>query len=162
MGESDETEAVDAVVRATRLYEAGLSCAPAILAAFAPRFGLNQDQAARVASCFGGGMIRSGGPCGAVTGSLMAIGLAFGPGLCPDSEAKERAYRHAAELWQRVRERWGSLQCRDILGVDISSPAGHAQAKAEKLFSTRCKDVIRTAAEVVNELVELKGSRDAS
>ena len=84
----------------------------------------------------------------------MVIGLAFGPGLRPDPEAKERAYRLAAELWRRVRERWGSLQCREILGVDISTPAGHAQAKAENLFSTRCGDVIRTAAEVVNALLE--------
>ncbi len=142
----------DPVERAAQLFASGISCAPAVLAAFAPGLGIDEDHAARAASCFGGGMASSGRVCGAVTGAMMAIGLGHGPGARADAAAKKVAYDRAQELWRRFTDRHGSIECRDILGLDISTPEGHAQAAAQGLFKTRCAAAVRDAAEIVKEI----------
>lgn len=142
----------DPVARAAELFAAGVSCAPAVLAAFAPRLGMDEEHAARAASCFGGGMVGSGKTCGAVTGAMMVIGLGHGPGAHADAAAKKHAYERTRELWRRFAERHGSIECREILGVDISTPEGHARAAAEGLFKTRCAAAVRDAAELLEEL----------
>jgi C_GCAxxG_C_C family probable redox protein len=144
--------APDPVARAAELFAGGISCAPAVLAAFAPGLGMDEEHAARAASCFGGGMVGSGRVCGAITGAMMALGLGHGPGTRADPAAKKDAYGRAAELWRRMTQRFGSIECRDILGVDISTPEGHARAAELRLFTTRCGDVVRAAAEIVKEL----------
>jgi C_GCAxxG_C_C family probable redox protein len=148
-----QTGAPDPVARATQLFAAGISCAPAILGAFAPRLGIDEEHAARCASCFGGGMISSGKTCGAVTGAMMVIGLARGPGVRADADARKDAYDLTAELWRRFTARHGSIECREILGVDISTPEGRAEAVAANLFTTRCADAVRDAAEIVRDLL---------
>jgi len=143
----------DPVARACELFAQGVSCAPAILAAFAPRFGLAEDQAARAACCFGGGMIGSGRTCGAVTGAMMVLGLAHGSGAQPDPARKQAAYARTAELWRRFAEKHGSIACKDILGVDISTPEGRAQAAAAGLFQTTCAAAVKDAARLLVELL---------
>ena len=45
------------------------------------------------------------------------------------------------------RQAHGSLLCRDILGIDISSPEGLARACAQGLFSSVCAPLVaRTCA----------------
>ena len=51
------------------------NCAQSVLVSLAPALGLTEEQAMGVAANFGGGM-KMGSVCGAVTGSLMALGLA--------------------------------------------------------------------------------------
>lgn len=150
---SDPQPPTDPVARACALFDEGVSCAPAIFAAFAPRFGVREEPAARAACCFGGGMIGSGKTCGAVTGAMMALGLAHGSGAQMDLPRKQAAYAKTAELWRRFTERQGSITCKDILGLDLSTPEGRAQAAASGVFKTRCAGVVRDAAQILAELL---------
>lgn len=50
------------------------NCAQAVLGAFAPAIGIDEDTAFRMAANFGGGM-NMGSVCGALTGSFMALGM---------------------------------------------------------------------------------------
>ncbi len=150
---ADPTPPDDPVVRARALFAEGVSCAPAILAAVAPRFGLAEDEAARLACCFGGGMIGSGKTCGAVTGAMMALGLAHGSGARVDLPRKHAAYAKTAELWRRFTERHGSIACKDILGLDLSTPEGRQKAAASGVFQTKCAQVVKDAAEILLELL---------
>lgn len=149
----DPQPSTDPVARACALFDEGVSCAPAIFAAFAPRFGLREDLAARSACCFGGGMIGAGKTCGAVTGAMMVLGLAHGSGAQMDLPRKQAAYAKTAELWKRFTERHGSIACKEILGLDISTPEGRAQASAAGVFKTKCAGVVRDAARIVAELL---------
>ncbi len=142
-----------AVARACELFSQGISCAPAILAAFAPRFGLEEDEAARTACCFGGGMIGTGKTCGAVTGAMMALGLAHGQGVRVDPGRKQAAYAKVAELWRRFAERHRSIVCSEIVGYDLSTPEGRQKAAASGVFKTTCAQAVRDAAELVVELL---------
>ena len=54
------------------------NCAQSVLATFAPEIGLTEEEAFRLGGPFGAGMHR-GSVCGALTGALMALGLAGVP-----------------------------------------------------------------------------------
>ena len=64
--------------KAVKLFESGYNCAQAVAAAFADVTGLEEKQAARMASAFGGGMGRLREVCGAVTGAAVVLGLRHG------------------------------------------------------------------------------------
>jgi C_GCAxxG_C_C family probable redox protein len=146
-------DATKADLAAARM-EQGFNCAQAVLGAFAADFGLDQDTAMRLASPFGGGMGRTAGTCGAVSGALMVLGLKHGMSRPEDTQAKERAYALAAELIRRFEDRRGTVVCRELLGRDISTPDGLAGARQEGLFASTCPVFVRTAAELVAALLE--------
>jgi len=76
--------------RAAQRFEQGFSCAQAIVAAFGAQYGLDTQQALRVAGAFGGGMARMGETCGAVTGAFMVFGLLYGKTQAEDDAAKDK------------------------------------------------------------------------
>ena len=82
-------------------------------------------------------MSRRGEVCGAVTGALMALGLAQGA----DTPAgKEKAYQLGQDFLQRFEIKHGTILCRELIDSDISTPEGHQQARASGVFtaSARC------------------------
>ena len=74
-------------------------CAESVLLATAEALGIRSDAVPKAASAFGGGMARQGNACGAITGSLIAIGLARGRESKAD--LREPSYDPGAELQRR-------------------------------------------------------------
>ena len=72
------------------------NCAQSVLLPFAETFGMSEDEVMRIAVHFGRGM-KMGSVCGAVTGGLMALGLAGLGGIC-------RVRRHHAAASAQRRE----------------------------------------------------------
>ena len=98
----------DLVDRAARLHQPGpehKNCCQSVLGAAAPIVGLDEQTALNLATAFGSGM-QCGELCGALTGSIMAIGLRFGD--TPEAKQLCRAFT------ARFRETFGSLVCREI------------------------------------------------
>jgi C_GCAxxG_C_C family probable redox protein len=139
--------------RADQLHRQGANCAQAVACAFAEDLGADRALTLRLATGFGGGMGRTGGTCGALTGAFMAIGLAFGMKAPEDAAAKEKTYALVAEASRRFRQRAGALACRDLLGLDLGTPEGLAVAKERNLFATQCAGYVKTAAGIVEELL---------
>ena len=126
------------------------------LPAFAEQMGMDHLTAMKLTSGFGGGM-GLGSVCGAVTGAIMAIGLKHG-GIGQKSN-KETA-RLVREFADRFKSRHQSINCPDLLGVDLSTPEGLQTAKEEKLF-TACPGIVKDAATILDELLnETKQSQD--
>jgi C_GCAxxG_C_C family probable redox protein len=98
-------------------------------------------------------MARSGGTCGAVTGSLMVIGLHHAKTRKGDDDSRERAYALAQEFMDAFRERNGSLLCRELLGVDVSTPEGIAEVREKDLFKTVCPKFVLSAAGMLDDLL---------
>jgi len=134
-------------------FRQNFNCAQSVLVAFAPQLGLDGGQALRMASPFGGGVARRGQICGAVTGALMALGLAHGA----DTPAgKEDAYRLGQEFLQRFESRHATILCRDLLDCDISTPEGRQQARARGVFTSLCPLFVGHAAEIVQAILSEK------
>lgn len=131
----------------------GYSCSQSVLAAFAPGFGLDREVALRLSAAFGGGMARAGETCGAVTGSLMVIGLRYGHVTVDDPSAKERTTAAAQAFMTRFREEHGTLKCRELLGYDLDTAEGREAAKGHRLSEALCTRLVRDAAAAVAEII---------
>jgi C_GCAxxG_C_C family probable redox protein len=148
---SREVTVSDRVSRALADLEGGFNCAVSVLSAFAADFDWPVHHARQVAGAFGGGMGRTGATCGAVTGALMAIGLAYAKTRAEDDAARDRCYAEAAAFLQAFEQRCGSLACRTLLGHDVSTPEGYAAAQNSGAFRTVCPGYLRAAVELVEE-----------
>lgn len=136
----------DPVQIASEHFDQHYSCSQSVFSAFAPRFGLTDEQALKLASPFGGGVAHQGNVCGAVTGALMALGLARGNAAV---DKKDETYRIADDFLERFRERHGTLLCRELIGHDISTPDGLQNARATGVFKSTCPGLVTDAAELV-------------
>jgi C_GCAxxG_C_C family probable redox protein len=144
----------NATESAVSRFKEGFSCSQAILSPFGEQFGLNRDTALKLAAGFGGGMGRMAGTCGAVTGAFMVLGLKYGATSPDDKQAKELTYEKVREFAARFNEKNGSLDCRELLGYDISSPAGYQIVKDKELISTLCPNYVLDAAGILEEMLK--------
>jgi C_GCAxxG_C_C family probable redox protein len=138
---------------AERYFRQGFSCSQAVLAAVSKPLGLDTDRALKLAQAFGGGMARMGLTCGAVTGAMLAIGLKYGRTRPEDEEAREKTYGLVHEFIRRFRDRHGSIVCRELIGVDLSSAQGHKQGEERGVFQDLCPKFVSDAVEILEEIL---------
>jgi arsenate reductase (thioredoxin) len=141
--------------RAIGLHQGGLNCSQAVFSSFAESLGMDHGLAVKLATGFGGGMGRTGGACGAVTGAILVLGLKHGSATGQDQEAKANTYRLVREFLAKFKERNGSIVCRELLGCDIGTPEGFESAKRDGLLSTVCNKAVRDAVEILEEILQM-------
>jgi C_GCAxxG_C_C family probable redox protein len=144
---------VSASQEAIDLYKQTFTCSQAVCAAFSGRFGLDKETALKIACAFGGGCSRLGLTCGAVSGAWMVIGLAYGRSRPDDLAAKDKTYSVSQEFARRFIARNGSINCTELLGCDLGTEAGYAEAKQRNLFPTLCLKLVKDSAEILEELI---------
>jgi C_GCAxxG_C_C family probable redox protein len=145
---------MDAIDIALDQMFSGFNCSQAILSAFSQQFDLPVEMALRIAAPFGAGIGRMGRTCGAVSGAFMVIGLKYGNVWAEDQISKEKAYQVARLFAERFQARLGSLECRELLGYDLSKPEELQLIREMGLFQIRCPELVRASVEVLAELVE--------
>jgi C_GCAxxG_C_C family probable redox protein len=136
---------------AERIFRDDHNCCQAVLASMAPDLGLDRGTAVRLGTGFGGGMGRMGGVCGAVTGAFLVLGLRYGD---PDTlcESKEHVYGLVRSLVEEFRGLHGSILCRELLGCEIGTPEGMAEAREKGLFDTLCVRFVRDTVDIAGRL----------
>ena len=113
------------------------NCCQSVAAIFAKDAGYDEDAAMDAATFFRGGM-QMGSVCGAVTGSLMALGLA---GLNDAALANS--------LIRRVKETHdGLIDCKDLLA---------ASAARGEIKKAHCDAMICACVSLVEEILREKG-----
>jgi len=142
---------MDKVSEALGMFRDGCACSQAILVAYGCPLGLSREQALQVSSGFAGGM-RMGETCGAVTGAFMVLGLLHGGSDSATGAGRAEVYARVLDFAERFKARNGGLACRDLLGCDVSTPEGLAQAREQNLFKTTCVKMVRDAAEILEEM----------
>jgi C_GCAxxG_C_C family probable redox protein len=136
-----------------KTHAEGFSCAQALLAVYGPELGMDRQTALKVAGGFGGGMGRMAQTCGAVTGAFMVIGLVHGMTKKGDVQQKELSYEYIRKFAETFKERNRTLVCRELMGVDVSTPEGFAEAKLKNIARTVCPKYVRDAAEIIEKLL---------
>jgi C_GCAxxG_C_C family probable redox protein len=132
-------------------FAQGFSCSQSVFSAYAAQLGIDDESALKLASPFGGGVAHQGNVCGAVTGALMVLGLARGSATV---DKKDETYRIAEEFVKRFQERHETILCRELIGIDISTPGGLANAREQKVFQMICPGLVRDAVELVAEFLD--------
>lgn len=147
-----EHEAVD-LARACFLTEENThGCAETTLIVLQHVYGLPNAKDSSPAMALNGGVAWSGGPCGALTGAAMAVGRLAAQRIDDHKEAKGVARGIVARLMSDFQAEFGHTDCRDLIGLDISSEEGHAAFIEAQLWHTVCMDQIEF---VIRRLVGL-------
>jgi C_GCAxxG_C_C family probable redox protein len=142
----------DAAQLSLENFLSGLYCAESVLKAVADIHGCSNPIIPGIATGFCGGVSRTSGMCGALAGGIMALGLLTG--RSKPSDPKEQCYALVHCLVNRFREQFGSTQCTDLLGCDISTPDGARQFKADNLEETVCERVTSQTAGLVQDIYQ--------
>ena len=136
-------------------FNSGLYCAESVLLALAKYQGFENEFLPKMASGFCGGMARTCGTCGAVTGAIMGMGLTLGRAQA--GESVQPAYVATQRLIGEFEHEFGSRNCHVLLGCDLGTPEGQATFRENKL-SERCAKYTGKAAEIAaNILAEAHG-----
>jgi C_GCAxxG_C_C family probable redox protein len=122
------------------------------LLAVSRQLGIDNEIIPRIATPFGGGIGGRGEVCGAVIGSIMAIGLKFGRE--EPSQPNRHAYALAREFCQRFEEETGSLSCRELTGMDLSTPEGLQAYRRTDVPLRVCLPAAGAAFRLAMELIE--------
>ena len=139
---TDKLDKEACLKRAQMAFSSGYHCAQSALIAFAPACGLEQEQAAKLAASFGGGVGGMGEICGALNGACIALGLFKGDFGPRDLEGKEAHYARVQRLAEKFKAVNGSMYCRDIKREDPAE---------KKKYCTRC---VTSAVEALLEELE--------
>ncbi len=134
-------------------FRRGYNCAQSVFLAFSR--GLSEQEAARLASSFGGGMGRLRETCGAVSGMLLALGYLRGYSDPDDRQAKIAHYAAVRELVDTFRKEHGSIICRELLKDCPVMPGPDPQVRDAAYYATRpCLRLIAGAAEILERYLE--------
>ena len=82
----------------------------------------------------------------------MALGILFGRKSSDDSHKK--IYALSERLVRDFEKQFGSRNCSDILGCDISTRDGQAVFEANKLAKTVCLDATVKTTDLVMQILE--------
>jgi C_GCAxxG_C_C family probable redox protein len=154
-GSSNRIES-NKVKNAINYGERGYMCSSSIVMAFAEEFGIGPETAAKISFGFAGGMAQ-GKTCGAVTGSIMVIGLKYGSGLITDQYSKDICSQIIQEFSHRFTARRKSLECGEILlmnNINPKDPKEMRNLREKKL----CDKIIKDAAEILEDLFREESS----
>lgn len=139
--------------KAVQLLNQQYHCSQALFGSFAEDFGLDLKTAFKISTCFGAGM-RQGGTCGCITASLLILGLALGFYDSQDRELEVYANNKTEELIRLFTEKMdGAVNCRDILGKDITRPEEMAVIRQEGLILKKCPRALNVSIEILEEML---------
>ena len=123
----------------------GFNCAESIFLAFRERVapGLSAE-AVRMATPFGGGLGYAGCLCGALTGSVMILGILKGR-TTPQAPRKE-PYALSSEFHNRFKNKFGATCCRVLTRNMYGSPEQGAT----------CEKIIKETEQLLDDFIKEK------
>jgi C_GCAxxG_C_C family probable redox protein len=98
-----------------------------------------------IAVGFGSGFGRTQQMCGAISGAVMALG-ARNYDKNKVAESKENVYQKTRDLINQFKEKNGSCDCRNLIGVDLST-------NEQNLFNLKCKKYLSDVCDELDKLL---------
>ncbi len=120
-------------------------CAETVFVVLKTVYGLDDPGNSSAAMALNGGVAYDGGPCGAISGAALAVGLLAGRRIADHREAKSVARELIAGLMDDFREAYGALDCRDLIGIDLRAPGAHEAFIRSLAWRDRCMPQIEFA-----------------
>ncbi len=113
-------------------------CAETAFVVLKAAYGLRDPLDSAAAVALNGGIAYGGGPCGAVTGAALAVGLLAEGRIGDHGRAKRVAREVVADLAEAFRAEHGALDCRALIGYDLRAPGGHEAFLASDVWRDAC------------------------
>ncbi len=138
---------------AKRKFESGYNCAESVLLTLNECFRFDASLNScipRIATGFGGGVGRNGDLCGALSGGIMAIGLALGRD--DSTQSRDACYRVADEFYVNFGRQFGTCTCRELTGVDLKTPEG-SRIHHERIRQDQCIPIVTWATKTAKKVI---------
>lgn len=132
-------------------------CAESVYIALKTAYGLDRPDDAAPAMALNGGVAYSGGPCGAITGAALAVGMLAQERIADHAEAKRVARELVADAMDAFEATFGAADCRTLTGYDLRALGGHQAFLESDVWRDAC---VRQIMFVVGRLAGL-ADRDA-
>ena len=141
--------------KAGEYFLQGYNCTQAVVLAFSELTGMDKDQLLKIASSFGGGMGRLREVCGAVSGMFIIAGLLYGYSTPERGQIKAEHYSRIQSLAKRFEDRFGSIVCRELLGMNVKHDLPIPSPRTDEFYKKRpCKEIIEYAAMILDEYIK--------
>jgi len=156
-GLSRETIMKQIEQRVTSKMHRSHHCAQSAFMALAQQFGFENDAIMKALTPMPG-IGERGETCGAITGSLMALGMVYGREKPDDWETYRASLIPANKLCDQFEDIYGSTMCGDVVECEfgkkynLMDPEDQAKFQAAGA-SIICTDVVRTAVQITAELI---------
>ena len=108
----------------------------------------------RAASGMAAGVGRQGETCGAVAGAMIALGMRFGFNAENASVRKEIMNGKRAAYAERFCASHGCLNCKGLLGYDISVPEELEAVLDKGLMFSLCPRLVKDSIEITRTLFD--------
>jgi C_GCAxxG_C_C family probable redox protein len=105
-----------------------------VLTVLTRRLGLGSDLAPAIATGFCSGVARTASTCGAVSGGVMALGLAYG--RKSEKEPVDRSYGPVRDFIEAFEREFGSSNCAALLGCHPGTAEGQRVFQQQKLVTS--------------------------
>ena len=139
---------------AIQKFTSGYNCAQSILFSHSDEIDIDKSTALKVAWAFGAGMGRKQEICGAVTGGIMAISLKYSRFQNDHNATTEKIYSKTRELMDRFQEKHGTYKCSELLkGCNLQTEEGQKYFKDNDLLNKTCMECIRSASQILEEIL---------
>ncbi len=137
--------------RSAALFDSGFFCAESVLQAIGEARDVGCKLIPQIATGFCSGVARSCGMCGAVSGAILAIGLAMG--RTSADESVDGVYKAVRIVLDGFESEFGSSNCQSLLGCDLGTEDGQLFFQERELYAT-CRTYVARATELALEAIE--------
>ena len=138
---------------AERNFYNGYNCAQSVFLAYAKDYGIEEKEALKLSSSFGGGMGRLREVCGAVTAMFAIAGLEYGYIERDNDEKKCKHYELIQRMAKKFKERHKTIICRELLDIEEEEISPIPSKRDAEYYESRpCKEYIKTACKILSEI----------
>lgn len=137
----------EAAKKVRTYFDMGYNCAESLLMILQEHMGL--EIAPKVATGFGGGMARKRSVCGAVTGTIIAIGLKYG--RKSENDRREPSYERIQRFWAMMEERYGTVICGELTALPQNRTRGTEVKGHHEICNRVVEDAVRYAIAVLKD-----------
>ena len=121
------------------------------------KLGMNDPNLVKSMTALGGGIVSSGGACGALTGGVALLGSVLGrddPDKKDDPHLWEACREYYARFEREATNESGSVNCRDITGIDDWTDREQRRAFYKGEGIHKCRANTGKAARILGEVLE--------
>lgn len=138
--------------KATTAFDQGWYCAESVLKVIAADAGITSKLIPKIATGFCSGISRACGMCGALSGGILALGIVYGRET--SGESVQKNYDAVKALIAKFEKKFGSANCKDLIGCDLGTKAGQRMFSENNLHRG-CREYTGKTAEFVSEIIAL-------
>lgn len=136
--------------KSKELFDSGYGCAEAVLMAVAEYKNIQSELIPKIATGLCGGVSKTNGMCGAVSGGVLAISMIYGRNKMEDS--RDELITKSQTFVNLFTTKFGDVGCTTLSGCDLSTDHGIQKFDKENVHS-KCRKFVGEATKIVLKLI---------